>query len=66
MFALIFTISCADDEVENKINTALICNVEDIAEDLTKNCSDIIIDTTRYCDLISIEEIFELTVEERK
>jgi hypothetical protein len=66
LFALLFTISCADDEVENAKNTALICNMEDIAEDLTKNCSEIIFDTTRYCDLIRIEETFELTVEERK
>lgn len=66
LFALMFTISCADDEVSHTKNSFPDCIIEGKPEDATQVCNPNIIDTTNTCEIVIVDEIFELTVDGKK
>lgn len=65
-FALMFTISCADDEVSHTKNIFPDCVIEGMTVDATQDCSIATLDSTIFCELVSVVGMFELSVEERK
>jgi hypothetical protein len=66
LIAMMFTISCADNDVEQTKNKFVNCVVEGMAVDATQDCSIATLDTSIFCEIVSVDSIFELTVEERK
>ena len=66
LIGMMFIISCADEDVAQTKNSFVDCVVEDMAEESTQSCSALTLDSTLFCELVSVDGIFELTVEERK